>query len=127
MEYPHKNNYFLTNFMRIPHEQGAIGYTSSDARPILSQHQVRMPRQPPVIQTIPKSPLPQPTPHNHLRLRILRPDRLHIGVSLLWREFVHNQYCMGIIIRFSSSIDHCTCHIFPSFWSSRMKLYIFLV
>ena len=60
-----------------------------DASPVFPQHQIRMPRQPPVVQTIPESPLPQPPPHNHLRLRVLRPNRRHIRVPLLWRELIH--------------------------------------
>ena len=36
------------------------------------------------------SSAPQPTAHNHLRLRVLRPNRRHIRVSLLRRELIHN-------------------------------------
>ena len=42
-----------------------------------------------MIQTISESPLPQPTPYNHLRLCILRSNRRHVGMSLLWSEFIH--------------------------------------
>ena len=54
-----------------------------DTCPILPQHQVRMPRQPLVVQPITKSSLPQPSPHNHLRLRVLRPNSRHVIMSLL--------------------------------------------
>ena len=62
-----------------------------DTRPILPQHQVRMSWQALMVQPIPESPTPQPTPHNHLRLRVLRPNSCHVGMSLLRSEFVHNQ------------------------------------
>ena len=61
-----------------------------NARPVLPQHQIRMPRQPLVIQPISEPSFPQPTPHHHLRLRILRPNRRHIGVPLLGSDFVHD-------------------------------------
>ena len=51
-----------------------------DAGPVLPQYQVRMSGQPLVVQTITESPTPQPFAHNHLRLRVLRPNRRHIGV-----------------------------------------------
>ena len=54
-----------------------------DASPVFPQHQVRMPWQPLVIQSISESPLPQPTTHNHLRLRILRPNSRHVIMTLL--------------------------------------------
>ncbi len=38
-----------------------------DARPVFPQHQVRMPRQPFVVQPIAKAPTPQATSHNQLR------------------------------------------------------------
>ena len=60
-----------------------------DTRAILPQHQIRMPRQSLMVQSVSEPPLPQSTAHNHLRLRILPSDRRHIGVSLLWSEFIH--------------------------------------
>jgi hypothetical protein len=60
-----------------------------DTGSVFSQHQVRMPRQSPVVQSITKPSLPQSFAHNHLRLRILRPNRRHIIMSLLCREFIH--------------------------------------
>ena len=48
-----------------------------------------MPRQPLVIEPIAESPLPQPTPYNYLRLRILPPDSSHILMPLFCREFIH--------------------------------------
>ena len=45
-----------------------------DARPILPQYQVWMSWQPLVVQPIPEPTFPQSTPHNHLRLRVLRVD-----------------------------------------------------
>ena len=54
-----------------------------DTRPILPKHQVWMSWQPLMVQPIPESPFPQPTPHNHLRLRVLRLDRRHVGMPLL--------------------------------------------
>ena len=53
-----------------------------DARPVFSQHQVRMPRQSRRVQPIAESPTPQPTSHNHLRLRVLATNRRHVGMSL---------------------------------------------
>ena len=61
-----------------------------DASPIFPQHQVRMSRQSPMVQPIAETPTPQPPPHNHFRLRILRFDSRHILVPLLGREVVHN-------------------------------------
>ena len=63
-----------------------------DARPVLSQHQVGMSRQPLMVQPIPESPLPQPTPHNHLRLRVLRLDSRHVIIPLLRAKMVHDIY-----------------------------------
>ena len=60
-----------------------------DASTILSQNQVRMSRQPLVVKPVPESPFPQSTPHNHLRLRVLRPNCRHIGWSSFCWEFVH--------------------------------------
>ena len=67
-----------------------------NARPVFPQHQVRMPRQSFVVQPIAESPTPQPTPHNPLRLRVLRPNRCHRRVSLFRREFIHKSifYCV---------------------------------
>ena len=50
-----------------------------NACPVLPQYQVRMSRQPLVVKPVPESPFPQSTPHNHLRLRVLRPNCRHIG------------------------------------------------
>ena len=50
-----------------------------DARPVFLQHQIRMTRQPLVVEPIAESPLPQPTPHYHLGLRVLPPDGRHVG------------------------------------------------
>ena len=50
-----------------------------DACPILSQHQVWMPRQPFMIQSVPESSLPQTTTYNQLWLRILASNRCHVG------------------------------------------------
>ena len=60
-----------------------------DASAILAKYQVRMPRQPLMIQSIPETTSPQPFTHNHLRLRILRTNARHNFVTLLWREVVH--------------------------------------
>lgn len=60
-----------------------------DTRPILPKHQVRMSRQPLMVQPIPESPTPQPFTHNHFRLRVLRPNSCHVIVPLLCREFIH--------------------------------------
>ncbi len=42
-----------------------------------------------MVKPVSESSLPQSTSHNHLRLRILRPDCRHINVSLLWSEVIH--------------------------------------
>ena len=68
------------------------------ARPIFSQYQVWMPRKPLMIQPISESSLPKPTSHNHLWLRIFRPNRCHIGVCLLFREFIHRYIVFAIFI-----------------------------
>ena len=60
-----------------------------DASPRFPQHQVRMSRQSPMVQPIAEAPTPQPPPHNHFRLRILRFDSRHILVPLLGRKVVH--------------------------------------
>ena len=59
------------------------------ACPVLAQHQIGMPWQPLVIQSVSESSLPQPLAHNQLRLRVLRPNRRHILTALLGREFIH--------------------------------------
>ena len=61
-----------------------------DARPVFPQHQVWMPRQSLMIQPISESSTPQPTTHNHLRLRVLRPDGRHIFMTLLFCESVNH-------------------------------------
>ncbi len=61
-----------------------------DASTVLPQHQIRMPRQLRGIQPITESPLPQPSAHNHLRLRILPTDCRHVLVPLFCREFIHS-------------------------------------
>ena len=45
--------------------------------------------QPLMVQSVPESPFPQPLAHNLLRLRVLRPNRRHVIVPLLWRKFIH--------------------------------------
>ena len=60
-----------------------------DTCTIFLQHQIRMPRQSWRIKPISESPTPQPFPHNHLNLRILRMDRSHRLVDLCRREFFH--------------------------------------
>ena len=60
-----------------------------DARPIFPQHQVRMPGQSFVVQPIAESSFPKTTPHNHLRLRVLRPNSRHVPMALLCGELVH--------------------------------------
>ena len=60
-----------------------------NARPVFPQNQVRMSGQSLVIQTISEPSRPQPPPHDHLWLRILRVDSSHICVPLLWSELIH--------------------------------------
>ena len=60
-----------------------------DASAIFPENQVRMSWQSFVVQTITESPLPQALSHNKFRLRVLRTDRSHILVPLLWRKSVH--------------------------------------
>ena len=55
-----------------------------DARPVFPQHQIRMSRQPFVVQSESEASTPQSTTHYHLRLRILRLDSRHVFVALLW-------------------------------------------
>jgi len=54
-----------------------------DTRPVLPHHNIRLPRQPWMIQSIAESMSPQPTTHHHLRLRVLAVDGSHISVALL--------------------------------------------
>ena len=60
-----------------------------DARPVFPQNQVWMSWQSLVVQSETESPFPQPTTHNHLRLRVFRPNRRHILMTLFCGEFVH--------------------------------------
>ena len=60
-----------------------------DACPVFSQYQVRMPRQPLMVQPVTEPSLPQTTTHNHFWLRVLASNRCHVGVPLLCREFIH--------------------------------------
>ena len=60
-----------------------------DASPVFPQNQVRMPRQPLMIQSVSKTTFPQPTSHNHLWLRILRANARHIFVYFFRRTPTH--------------------------------------
>ncbi len=53
-----------------------------DARTVLAEHNVRMPRQSCIIHTIAEALCPQEPPHHHLRLRILALDGSHIIMPL---------------------------------------------
>ena len=93
-----------------------------DARPVFPQHQVRMPRQSFMVQPISESSLPQATSHNHLRLRVLRLDSRHVGMSLLCGESVHITSMPPSIslppqgsIRFASCLQHISFVSFPYF------------
>ena len=55
---------------------------------IFPHHNVGLARQPRVIQPIAKAMTPQPSPHHHLRLRVLAVNGSHVCVSLLGREGV---------------------------------------
>ena len=59
-----------------------------DASPVFLEHQVGMSWQSFMIEPISEASLPQSTPHNHLRLRVLRTNRSHRFVPLLWSESV---------------------------------------
>jgi hypothetical protein len=85
-----------------------------------------------MVQSIPEAPTPQPFAHNHLRLRVLRPNRRHVGMSpslltldradasialfslnrnlgmspsLLRREFIH---CQFLIFYFANMLGKDT-------------------
>jgi len=60
-----------------------------DARPVLSQHNVGLPRQSLMIQPIPIPMSPQPTAHHHLRLRVFASDGSHVVVALQWGVAIH--------------------------------------
>ena len=76
-------HFILFNKMSMPKAP-----VHEDARPVFPQHQVWMPRQSLMIQPISETSLPQATTHNHLRLRVLRPDGRHIFMTLLFGESV---------------------------------------
>jgi len=60
-----------------------------DARPVLPHHNVRLPRQPLMIQPVSIPMSPQPTAYHHLRLRVLSVDGRHIVVALLRGVAIH--------------------------------------
>jgi hypothetical protein len=60
-----------------------------DAGAVLSKYEIRMTWQPLMVQPISETSLPQTTSHNHLRIRVFRPDGRHILMALLCGESVH--------------------------------------
>jgi hypothetical protein len=59
-----------------------------NARPVFPHYHIRLPRQTRVIQPITIPVFPQILTHHHLRFRILTVNGSHIGMTLLWGEFV---------------------------------------
>ena len=62
-----------------------------DAGAVFPQYQVRMPRQPFVVQPVSESPFPQPMSHDHFRLRVLRTNSRHVFVSLFFSQMVRHR------------------------------------
>ena len=53
-----------------------------DARSVFTHYDVRLARQPWMVEPIVEPVPPQPTTHHHLRLRVFRPDSRHILMAL---------------------------------------------
>jgi hypothetical protein len=104
-----------------------------DTRPILPKHQVRMSWQALMIQSIPESPFPQPTPHNHLRLRVLRPNSRHVIMTLLRGKTIHIrlyfQFCFVLIsgITFASRYERNYCGVGKIAWIDGMREFTLLI
>ena len=62
-----------------------------DAGAVFPQYQVRMPRQPFVVQPVSESPFPQPMSHYHFRLRVLRTNSRHVFVPLFFSQMVRHR------------------------------------
>ncbi len=60
-----------------------------DDRVPLGKHDVGVPRQLGRVEAEAKAQSMQMAAHDHLRLRVLRPDVAHHFASLLWRKGVH--------------------------------------
>ena len=65
-------------------------------RAVLAQHNVRMARQPWIVQPVSKSMAPQIFAHKYLRVRVRRANRSHVLVTLLWCELIHNAKLLKI-------------------------------
>ena len=72
----------------MPMPEAAI---HEDAGAVFPQYQVRMPRQPFVVQPVSESPFPQPMSHDHFRLRVLRTNSRHVFVSLFFSQMVRHR------------------------------------
>ncbi len=58
---------------------------------VLSQHQIRMSRQPGMIEPVSEPTSEQKLPHQQLRLGVLTSNRRHAAMPLFLRQRVHNQ------------------------------------
>ena len=72
----------------MPMPEAAI---HEDAGAVFPQYQVRMPRQPFVVQPVSESPFPQPMSHDHFRLRVLRTNSRHVFVPLFFSQMVRHR------------------------------------
>ena len=93
-----------------------------NARSVFPQYQVWMSWQPLMIEPVSESPTPQSLAHNHFRLRILRPDRRHVVVPLLRREFIHNILIDQMYYFINQSNTDMICLVFPSLMTSRFAV-----
>ena len=66
-----------------------------DARPIFPHYDIRLSRQPRMVQPVAEPLSPQPFSDYHLRLRVLAVDGRHIRMPLLLREWVHDQFLLS--------------------------------
>lgn len=81
----------LTAIMSVP--KAAV---DKHTRAVLAQHNIRMARQPGVVQPVSESLPPQIFAHKYFWLRVRRANRSHILMSLLWCKSIHDAKLLKI-------------------------------
>jgi hypothetical protein len=76
---------------------------------VFFQNQVRMSRQPLVVQSVSEPSFPQPSPHYHLWLSAFRANSRHIFVPLLSGKVVHFKFIFDVLMMAFFFLFACKC------------------